>query len=105
MPMVWVSTIERNSFLTGSCASLAMIFRQSPSGRPAFTPRTITSNASGNMVRNRFSRRFLRKPGIRPRQPEAAHEPQHPRARQPATDEKRAADRAKRQRGADDVEL
>ena len=51
-PSAWVSEIVRNSLLTGSAASLAMILMQSLSGRPALTPRTMTSTALANSSRN-----------------------------------------------------
>ncbi len=37
-----------------------IIFRQSSSGRPALTPRTMMSTASGKVLRNCVSRRFFR---------------------------------------------
>jgi hypothetical protein len=52
--------MARNSDRTGSCASVAITRMQSPSGRPARTPRTITSIAFGNSSRNLLMRRFLR---------------------------------------------
>ncbi len=57
-PRVWSSTISWNSLRTGSWESLAMTFRQSISGRPALTPRTMTSTALGNSLENRLNRRL-----------------------------------------------
>src|SRR6516162_3136475 len=60
IPMACVSTMPRNSLLRGSGASLVIIRMLSRSGRPALTPRTMTSTASGKPARNFASRRFLR---------------------------------------------
>jgi hypothetical protein len=49
--------IRRNSVLTGSAASLAMMRKQSFKGRPALMPRTMMSIALGNSMPNFFSRR------------------------------------------------
>ena len=46
---------------TGSFASEAMILRQSTSGNPAFTPRTITSTAFGNSLVKSLKRAVRRR--------------------------------------------
>ena len=52
--------MARNSDFSGSGASIVIIFMQSSSGKPALTPRTIMSTASGNPLRNFDSRRFFK---------------------------------------------
>ena len=74
MPSACVSTIMRNSLRTGSGDSLAMMRRQSLSGRPALTPRTMTSMALANSSRNFFTRRFLQEAEDPARQAEAGGE-------------------------------
>ena len=75
MPMVWVSTMARNSLFTGSVASFEISLRLSSSGRPALMPRTMTSTASGNSLRNLSSRRFLRNDSIQNGRPQPAAKP------------------------------
>ena len=60
-PSVCDSMIWRNSLRTGSAASLAMMRRQSLTGRPARMPRTITSSALGNSTPNFLSRLALQR--------------------------------------------
>ena len=57
---------------TGSGASVAMMRRQSPSGRPALTPRTMTSTASGKLMQELVLAPLLQKAEQPARHAEAA---------------------------------
>ena len=70
-PIVCDSTIWRNSLRTGSSASVAMMRKQSPTGRPALTPRMMMSTEPGNASMNLATRRFAMKAQQPMRKPEA----------------------------------
>ena len=78
----------RNSLFTGSGASLVMTRRLSMSGRPALTPRTMMSTASGNADRNLASRRFLRNLSSHSGRPQPAAKPKPSAGTNPASNMK-----------------
>src|SRR4030095_8094025 len=80
--------ISRNSVFSGSDDSTVIIFMQSSSGRPAFTPRTMMSTASGRPARNLVSRRFLRNDSNPRGTPNAPAKPRPAEASSPVPDKK-----------------
>ena len=100
------STISRNSAVTGSEASAAMMRKQSPSGRPALTPRTMMSIALGNSATNLLMRRAQEAGQHEIRQPQRADHRHRPRCRQ-ADASSGTPEHAERQAetGADDQKL
>src|ERR1700732_2099395 len=88
MPTACVSMIERNSLLSGSGASLVIMRRLSRRGRPALTPRTTISTASGNAFKNFASRRFFRYFSIQNRQAAAGGEAKPQRGEQSTVEQK-----------------
>ena len=106
-PCCWVSTMRRNSRCTGSAASLAMMRRQSLSGRPDLMPRTMTSMRVRQLVEEllacRRLRRKLRNQRGRPKPPAKAT----PSATQSGCRSATNSDDAERRADADadDVEL
>jgi hypothetical protein len=80
--------ISRNSVFIGSDDSTVIIFMQSSSGKPAFTPRTMMSTASGSPARNFASRRFFKNDSNQRGTPKAPAKPRPAEASSPAPDKK-----------------
>src|SRR4029450_3347011 len=97
--------ISRNSVFSGSDDSTVIIFMQSSSGRPAFTPRTMMSTASGSPSRNFASRRFLKNDSSQRGTPKAPAKPKPAAASSPRARQKAEGKHADPDGGRDDHEL